>query len=107
MLDRADLALDAAHIHWCQFGGADSLNNGLACCSIHHQAFDRGAISLSGDLRILVSSRFHGNETGEALFLPLSGRLLRAPNKKDARPLGHVVEWHRRQVFRGEARDFQ
>jgi len=107
MLDRADLALDAAHIHWCQFGGADSINNGLACCSIHHQALDRGAISLSDDRRILVSSRFHGNEQVEPLFHALSGRPLRTPNRKEALPGEHVIDWHRRQVFRGEARDFR
>lgn len=106
-LDRADLALDAAHIRWCQAGGADSLNNGLACCSLHHQAFDRGAISVSGDRRILVSSRLYGNGGVDSLFLTLSGALLRTPNRKDAIPGKEVLDWHRRQVFRGEARDFQ
>ena len=39
-LDSADLAIEAAHIRWTQFGGPDAIDNGLACCSIHHQAFD-------------------------------------------------------------------
>ena len=83
------------------------INNDLACCRIHHQAVNRGAISLSDDLRILVSSRFHGNEQVEPLFHALSGQPLRTPNRKDALPVEHVIDWHRRQVFRGEARDFR
>ena len=53
-LDNTDLALEAAHIRWVQAGGPDGINNGLACCSVHHQALDRGAMSLTGDLTILV-----------------------------------------------------
>jgi putative restriction endonuclease len=71
-LDNADIALDAAHIRWCQFGGPDTLNNGLACCSIHHQAFDRGAISISNDERILISSRLYGQGAADSMFLALS-----------------------------------
>jgi putative restriction endonuclease len=104
-LDHADLALDAAHIRWCQFGGPDSLNNGLACCSIHHQAFDRGAISISDEQVILVSSRVYGNEASHALFGALSRSPLRAPNRKSAAPKRDFLGWHREQVFRGEAHD--
>lgn len=104
-LDNADIALDAAHIRWCQSGGPDTLNNGLACCSIHHQAFDRGAISISDDQRILVSSRLYGNGGMDAMFLALSRAALRTPNRKGAVPKGDFLEWHRVQVFRGEARD--
>ena len=104
-LDTADLALEAAHIRWCQAGGPDSLNNGLACCSVHHQAFDRGAITLSDDRRILVSSRLHGSGRVDELFLALHGTSLAAPNRKDAQPKPEFIVWHRAQVFRGEARD--
>jgi putative restriction endonuclease len=103
-LDSADIALDAAHIRWCQFGGPDSVNNGLACCSIHHQAFDRGAISISNDQRILISSRLYGGDGVESLFVALSGAPLRKPNLSGAVPRQEFLEWHRAQVFRGEAR---
>jgi putative restriction endonuclease len=103
-LDNADLGLEAAHIRWCQFGGPDTIDNGLACCSIHHQAFDRGAITISEQLRILVSSRLHGSRGLDDLFLALHGSPLRAPNLKDARPKREFLEWHRAEVFRGEAR---
>ena len=104
-LDNADIALDAAHIRWCQFGGPDTLNNGLACCSIHHQAFDRGAISISDDQRILISSRLYGNGGMDSMFLALNRAVLRTPNRKGAAPKVDFLGWHRTQVFRAEARD--
>lgn len=104
-LDSADLAIEAAHIRWVQFGGPDAINNGLACCSIHHQAFDRGAISLSEELRILVSSRLYGSGGLDSMFLALNGIPLRSPNRKQAIPKKEFVSWHRKEVFRGEARD--
>ena len=104
-LDNADLGLEAAHIQWCQFGGPDTIDNGLACCSIHHLAFDRGAVTISDEFEILVSSRLHGSSGLDDLFLSLHRSPLRTPNPKDARPKPDFLQWHRRQVFRGEARD--
>jgi len=104
-LDNSDLGLEAAHIRWCQFGGPDTMDNGLACCSIHHQAFDRGALTVSEDSRILVSSRLHGQFGFENLFLVLHGRDLRKPGLKEALPSPDFLAWHRKQVFRGAARD--
>ena len=103
-LDNADLALEAAHIRWCQFGGPDTTNNGLACCSIHHQAFDRGAITVSDQLKILVSSRLHGGGRLNDLFLALHGVPLSTPSLKEAEPKRQFLEWHRAEVFRGLAR---
>lgn len=104
-LDNSDLGLEAAHIRWCQFGGPDTMDNGLACCSIHHQAFDRGAVTVSEDHRILVSARLHGDFGLENLFLALHGTNLRAPGLKNALPREEFLAWHRKQVFRGAARD--
>jgi putative restriction endonuclease len=103
-LDNTDLALEAAHIRWCQFGGPDTGDNGLACCSIHHQAFDRGAITISNELRILVSSQLHGSGRLNDLFITLNGSLLSVPGLKQAEPKREFLEWHRNEVFRGLAR---
>ncbi len=104
-LDSTDLGLEAAHIRWCQFGGPDTVDNGLACCSIHHLAFDRGALTISDDFKILVSSRLHGGPGLEGLFLCLHRSALRTPNRQNALPKRDHLQWHHRQVFRGEARD--
>lgn len=104
-LDRADLGLDPAHIQWHQAGGSDIVSNGLACCTLHHQALDRGAISLTDELRILVSSRLHGGTKLEEHFVALSGHVLRAPSLADAMPKPEFLAWHRKEVFRDPPRD--
>ena len=79
-LDNSDLGLEAAHIQWVQAGGPDTLSNGISCCALHHQALDRGAIGIDETLRIIVSSRLHGNRSLDELFLGLRGRLLTLPS---------------------------
>jgi len=104
-LDNADLGLEAAHIQWVQAGGPDTLANGISCCSIHHQALDRGAIGLSNNLKIIVSSRLHGGPSMEQYFFRFHGQAMTLPSRKSAHPAGNFVLWHRAQVFRGEPRD--
>lgn len=104
-LDRADLGLEAAHVRWVQAGGPDSIGNGLACCSLHHLAFDRGAMTISEDLRIVVSSRVHGSGRAEEMFYALHGQGLRRPSRRAGYPRAEFLEWHRRQVFQGVGRD--
>jgi hypothetical protein len=43
---------------WFNLGGPDELNNGIARCSLHHKLFDRGALDLDEEYRILVSGVF-------------------------------------------------
>lgn len=104
-LDNSDLGLEAAHIRWVQAGGPDALDNGLACCCLHHQAFDRGAISVADDLTILVSSRLHGHGKLDDQFLCLCQRPLGKPARRDALPRREYLSWHRKEVFRGQACD--
>lgn len=104
-LDHSDLGLEAAHIMWCQAGGPEALNNGLACCSLHHQAFDRGGITITDDYRIAVSSRIYGNARFHENFVALHQRPLSPPSRKTALPKTAFLAWHRAQVFRGPARD--
>ena len=104
-IDNADLALEAAHIRWVQAGGPDGISNGLACCSVHHQAFDRGAMSITDDMTILVSARLHGYGRLEEQFVSLTRQPMRRPTRSDAKPNGEHLAWHRRQVFRTPPRD--
>lgn len=59
--------------------------NGLALCSLHHMAFDPGALSADDGLRILVSQDVHGESQMEALRLRSVGQPLRRP--RAAHPL--------------------
>lgn len=99
-IGNADLALDAAHIMWHQAKGPAIAANGLACCSLHHRALDRGAIGISEDRRILVSSSVHGGPMLDEYFLSLAGKPLRTPNRIEDAPREEFLQWHRREVFR-------
>ena len=104
-LDNTDLALEAAHIRWVQAGGSDGINNGLACCAVHHLAFDRGALSITDDLTILVSAHLHGHGQLEEQFVRLTRQPMRGLTRSDAKPNDEHLAWHRRQVFRAPARE--
>jgi len=104
-LGSADLGLDAAHIMWHQANGPDLSANGLACCSLHHRALDRGAISLTNDLTILVSVHVNGGMKSDEHFVSLMGRPLRRPSLVASLPKSEYLEWHRREVFRPPPRD--
>lgn len=103
-LDRADLGLDAAHIMWHQAGGPDIPTNGLACCSLHHRAFDRGAIGVGDDMKVIVSSRLYGTARCDEYFTSLAGQSLQPPSRRDALPHVEFVRWHRKEVFRDPPR---
>jgi putative restriction endonuclease len=103
-LGAADLALDAAHVKWHSAGGPDTPENGVALCSYHHVAFDRGALSLDDSLRILVSQHVHGQVQTELLLLRFVGERLRLPQQGEPPPSTPFLLWHREQVFRGPAR---
>ena len=99
--------LEAAHIQWHAAGGPDSVPNGLALCSFHHKALDRGVIGLdreSGEYRLLVSNELTGRSPAFAEVLDLRGRPLRSPQENEQRPAPEYVGWHRREVFRGAPR---
>lgn len=101
----SELALEAAHIKWYQAGGPDEIPNGLALCAIHHKALDRGAIGLSPNLTILVSSELHGQNWIAEWFESFKGRKVRLPARSEWQPKPEYIKWHTEQVFRKPAKD--
>jgi putative restriction endonuclease len=97
----ASVGIEAAHVRWFAFGGPDSLDNGLALCSLHHKLFDLGALGLDDERRILVSSDFTARTTGGRAIYGLHGRQL-APRPGTALPADGHVSWHAGQVFKGQ-----
>ena len=102
------LGLDAAHIKWHSEGGPDRVPNGLALCKLHHHALDQGAIGLtpSGNRRftLLVSQELSGTSEAFRQLVDARGRPMRRPQERSQLPDPEFVDWHRRQVFRGEPR---
>ena len=103
----ASFGLEAAHIKWHSHDGPDLVPNGLALCTFHHKAFDRGVIGLepeSGEYHLLVSNELTGQSRAFSEVLDLRGKPLRPPQEEELQPAVEFVKWHRRQVFRGEPR---
>jgi putative restriction endonuclease len=60
--------------------------------------FDRGLISLSDNLEILISRRVNDQE-GVRTLINKNG-LARPPNRVLERPHPHFLQWHREHCFK-------
>jgi putative restriction endonuclease len=63
-----------------------------------HWMFDRGLISLSDDLQILISRQVN-NRDGVRGFVNASGRAFE-PSRSSERPHPHFLRWHREHCFK-------
>ena len=93
---RAEVA--AAHIRPVEANGPDVVSNGIALSGTAHWMFDRGLISLSDELEILISRQVNDREGVEA-FVNKSGRSC-APSRIHERPHPHFLRWHRENCFK-------
>lgn len=81
-LDGALVGIEAAHIHWKTYGGPCVVNNGLALCSLHHDAFDMGAFGLDKNLTIRISGGVTRSPVVDNLFWQRNGQPLHLPHDK-------------------------
>ncbi|ETA72474.1 MULTISPECIES: HNH endonuclease [Mesorhizobium] len=93
---RAEVA--AAHIRPVEANGPDVVNNGLALSGTAHWMFDRGLISLSDDLEILISRQVNDLESVQG-FVNKTRRAL-PPRRPLERPHPHFLQWHREHCFK-------
>lgn len=95
--------LEAAHVFWHTLGGPDDLTNGLCLCALHHQALDRGIISIGTEGELLVSQQVSGSDGLETIH-NLTGKPIRAPQPGNPQIAPKHSAWHREQVFKSPAR---
>jgi putative restriction endonuclease len=93
---RAEVA--AAHIRPVEASGPDIVNNGIALSGTAHWMFDRGLISLSDDLQILISRQVNDPDAVRA-FINRSGYAF-PPGRNSERPHPHFLDWHRTHCFK-------
>ena len=105
-LDGALVGIEAAHIHWKTYGGPCVVNNGLALCSLHHDAFDMGAFGLDENLTIRISGGVSRSPVVDNLFWQRNGQQLHLPHDKSLWPTEQYVGWHRKQIFKPETVSF-
>ena len=90
--------VEAAHIKPVERSGPDVINNGLALSGTVHWMFDRGLISLTDDLQILVSRQVNDPD-GVRGMINKSGHAL-PPLRPADRPHPHFLQWHRENCFK-------
>ena len=93
---RAEVA--AAHIMPVEANGPDIISNGIALSGTVHWMFDRGLVSLSNDLEILVSRQANDPDSIKAL-INKTGRAI-VPHRLGLRPHRQFLEWHREHCFK-------
>jgi putative restriction endonuclease len=93
---RAEVA--AAHIRPVAESGPDIVNNGLALSGTVHWMFDRGLISLSDDLEILLSRQINDAESVRTMINKTG--LARPPSRPIDRPHPAYLQWHREHCFK-------
>lgn len=98
-LGAVPIGLEAAHIKWHQANGPDIVQNGLCLCTLHHKAFDLGAVTISEDHEVLLSADLSGGQHFSPLFLDLVDLRLK-PQTESLLPRIEFLRWHHQQVFR-------
>jgi len=90
--------VDAAHIKPVEASGPDIVSNGIALSGTAHWMFDRGLISLSDDLEILISRQVNDFESIQGM-LNKTGRAI-SPLRASQRPHPRFLSWHRDNCFK-------
>lgn len=101
-LDTVPIGIEAAHIKWKQYSGPCEVSNGVALCSIHHKALDRGVITFNSELSVQVSPAVTGGGMVERLIWEFENKQIRLPRDASLYPEDIAVEWHVREVFKNK-----
>ena len=90
--------VEAAHIRPVEHDGPDIVSNGIALSGTAHWMFDRGLVSLSNDLKILISR--HTNDPNAVHAMINQTGYLIAPERVFERPRAEFINWHRQNCFK-------
>lgn len=90
--------VEAAHIRPVEANGPDILTNGIALSGTMHWMFDRGLVSLTDELDILVSRHVNDPDGVRALFNKTGKALV--PRRSSQRPHPRFLDWHREYRFK-------
>jgi putative restriction endonuclease len=92
-------ALEAAHIRAYGDGGEHRVDNGLLLRRDVHALFDRGYITVTPDLGVMVSQRLRTDFDNGADYLALHGSRLRHTSNQNDAPNPEFLDWHNHNRF--------
>lgn len=82
----------------------DTVENGVALCSLHHKLFDQGVFTITAEHELLVAEQAHGSTGFQEWLMRYHGTRIRQPVHPDYAPRDAYLSWHVREVFRSPAR---
>lgn len=97
-LEDALIGIDACHVKPLQHFGDDHVTNGIALCKIHHWALDRGAISISQEMSLLVSKKLNGNKLFE-YFTSFENMPIFIPRSANYKLAEQNISYHYKYIF--------
>jgi len=92
-------ALEAAYIRPYAEGGEHRVDNGLLLRRDVHALFERGYMTVTPSLEIIVSKRLRTDFDNGEEYSTLSGGQLRLPRQQEDRPNPHFLDWHNQHRF--------
>lgn len=99
------ICIEAAHIKWHSAGGPDSVNNGIALCTLHHKLFDLGAFTLDENRQFLVSEKVVGTDGFDLWLAHYHGEVIKKPVRAVYEPRVEYIAWNQDQVFKMPGRE--
>lgn len=99
------IGVEAAHIKWHTVGGPDIEPNGIALCTMHHKLFDSGVFTVDESLRLIISQNAHGSNGFNDWLMRYHTQKITFPIQKSYYPEPEYLNWHLREVFKGERLD--
>ena len=90
--------VEAAHIRPVEAGGPDIISNGIALSGTAHWMFDRGLLTITDELDIILSRQINDPASVSAM-INRTARLLH-PVRSAERPHPHFLQWHRENAFK-------
>jgi putative restriction endonuclease len=91
--------LEAGHIRPYGEGGEHRIDNGLLMRRDIHRLFDRGYLTVTPDMKVLVSQRLHDEFDNGQEYVSLSGTKITLPVAEADRPNAEFLDWHNRQRY--------
>jgi len=92
--------VDACHIVPFYKTFNNNPTNGIALCPNLHRAFDKGAISIDDNYRVIVSRTFVENAQSDYSFKALTGKQIELPRDQNYTPDTEAFSWHREHIFK-------
>jgi putative restriction endonuclease len=92
-------ALEAAHIRPYADGGEHRIDNGLLLRRDLHALFDRGYLTVTPEMEVVVSKRLRSEFHNGAEYLAMTGHRLLAPVRAADRPNAEFLDWHNQHRF--------